>query len=221
MQAGRIAVKVNSASGFTGSRAAAEQGLGPESQVYIVCELLGGEESFGRLCTEPRAAGAGPDEPTVWEQELGFEVGPTPDRDLVLRAALYAVTPEEGGSADDFIAGGSMRLAHLREVHEQHHVRVPLVSGAGAHLADLSLDLRFFHSRSTARQVDADGRAFIDDELAAAGPLQAARAVNERSPRSPTASPRPGSPRVKPPLHDPQVPELPAGVRTTLGGGEQ
>lgn len=41
-----------------------------------------------------------------------------------------------------------MSLAHLREVHTQRHVRVPLVGPAGAHRADLSLDLRFFHSRN-------------------------------------------------------------------------
>lgn len=42
----------------------------------------------------------------------------------------------------------SLNLAHLEAVEQQHHVRVPIVSGAGAHLADLSLGLRFFHSRT-------------------------------------------------------------------------
>ncbi|KAL4419134.1 hypothetical protein ABPG77_002647 [Micractinium sp. CCAP 211/92] len=152
-------------------------------------------------------------------QELTFEVGPCSEEALQLHAALYQVTPDEAG-ADDFVAGGSMSLEHMREVHSQRHVRVPLVSPAGAHLADLSLDLRFFHSRNPARQRDAAGREFIDDGLAQAGPVQAARLLNERSPRSPTAAQRPGSPRMKPPPNDPQVPELTATVRSTLAEEE-
>ena len=41
-----------------------------------------------------------------------------------------------------------MNLAHLEEVQQQHHVRVPVVSPAGAHLADLSLDLRWYYTRN-------------------------------------------------------------------------
>lgn len=45
----------------------------------------------------------------------------------------------------------------------------------------------------------------------------AARLLNERSPRSPTASPPPGSPRVLPPACDPPVPEMPPlALRTAL-----
>lgn len=239
MQAGRIAVKVHSASGnlarspvaseeAPGGAAAAAAPSASPPLLYVVCELRcagtggGGSSkacSFGRLCTEPRGAGAGPGEPTLWEQELTFEAGPSNEEALQLHAALYAVTPDEAG-ADDFVASGSLSLAHLREVHCQRHVRVPLVNPAGVHLADLSLDLRFFHSRNPARQRDAAGREFIDEGLAQAGPVQAARLLNERSPRSPTAAPRPGSPAVKPPPHDPPVPELPAAVRTTLSGEE-
>lgn len=172
----------------------------------------------------------------IQSQELTFEVGGTQEPKQ-LRAALYAVTPEEAGS-DDFIGGRrcgtcggeceacaapagivrnacragactrgkacaaaaprggeggqarpsltrsthcsagvpahawrthalpacpvrnlpmpvlpacpvrSLNLGHLEEVGAQHALRIPLVSGAGAHLADLSLSLRFFHSRS-------------------------------------------------------------------------
>ncbi|KAL4447778.1 hypothetical protein ABPG75_004997 [Micractinium tetrahymenae] len=167
------------------------------------------------LVETPHLAATPPSPP----QELTFEVGPCNEEALHLHAALYAMTPAEA-CADEFVASGSMSLAHLREVHSQRHVRVPLVSAAGAHLADLSIDLRFFHSRNPARQRDAAGREFIDEGLAEAGPVQAARLLNQRSPHSPTAAPRPGSPRVKPPLHDPPGPELPAAVRTTLGEEE-
>jgi hypothetical protein len=48
-----------------------------------------------------------------------------------------------------------MNLAHLEEVQQQHHVRVPVVSPAGAHLADLSLDLRWYYTRNPgAAQLD-------------------------------------------------------------------
>lgn len=47
-----------------------------------------------------------------------------------------------------FAPSPSLNLEHLEEVQAQHALRIPLVSGAGAHLADLSLSLRFFHSRS-------------------------------------------------------------------------
>lgn len=42
----------------------------------------------------------------------------------------------------------SLSLAHMVELGSRRRVRVPIVSAAGAHVSDLSLDLRFFHSRS-------------------------------------------------------------------------
>lgn len=59
----------------------------------------------------------------------------------------------------------------MREVHSQRHVRVPLVSPAGAHLADLSLDLRFFHSRNPG------GRGCSCFPMARTWPVLLARAV--------------------------------------------
>ncbi|PSC69406.1 cytochrome P450, partial [Micractinium conductrix] len=129
----------------------------------------------------------------IGRQELTFEVGPSPEESPKLQAALYAVTPDDTDT-DSFLCGGSMSLAHLGDVGEQHNVRVPMVTAAGAHLADLSLDLRYFHSRSAGEHTTR--------------PHAAARLLNERSSRSPTASPRPGSPRLKPPVHDPPVPAI-------------
>lgn len=80
-----------------------------------------------------------------------------------LRVALYAVAAEvrepvegegerqgdgEEGGMDEFIGSGSMSLAHLEEVQHQHHVRIPIITPAGAHLADLSVDLHFYHTRT-------------------------------------------------------------------------
>lgn len=52
----------------------------------------------------------------------------------------------------------SLNLGGLEEVGAQHALRLPIVTAAGAHLADLSLSLRFFHSRSP-------GKALCDFHL--------------------------------------------------------
>ncbi|KAI3425040.1 hypothetical protein D9Q98_008418 [Chlorella vulgaris] len=232
-QAGRISVKVHSASGFRASPTAA--GLAPERQCYTLVTVPG----YGRLCTDPRAATADPDEPTLWEQELTFEVGPSVEPKQ-LQVALYAVKDDaEAGTAeavagnqdegeeqagarmtDEFIASGSMSLAQLETVQEQHNARIPLISPAGTHLADLSVDLRFFHTRNPAWQRDElTGKDVIDQELADAGPIKAAKLVNERSPYSPNSPRRPGCPLMRPPLEDPPVPQLPVALRSALRSG--
>lgn len=52
----------------------------------------------------------------------------------------------------------SLSLARLGELEAQRHVRVPLVSPSGSHAADVSLDLRFFHSRSPGERSCGDCR---------------------------------------------------------------
>ncbi|KAL4853938.1 hypothetical protein ACK3TF_005174 [Chlorella vulgaris] len=204
---------VHSASGFRASPTAA--GLAPERQCYTLVT------------------------------ELTFEVGPSVEPKQ-LQVALYAVKDDaEAGTAealagnqdegeeqagprvtDEFIASGSMSLAQLETVQEQHNARIPLISPAGTHLADLSVDLRFFHTRNPGRRLSCSwqrdgltGKDVIDQELADAGPIKAAKLVNERSPYSPNSPRRPGCPLMRPPLEDPPVPQLPVALRSALRSG--
>lgn len=146
---------------------------GVELQRPLMCAV---ELSDGKLSTGYADPG------NVWNKELNFTISPDPTKHI----RVEVLSGENTVDAPRSLLGmGIIELEGMDE--EKQTFSVPVVSKIGKHVGTVDITLRWFPSRTPAKQRDTLGRESIDGDIVQQGYKSQCATRNAQSPDSPNA----------------------------------